>query len=197
MRMNRYPPFRPAVLPLLKTAEQRRPVPKSNWRWFLRQTGSEFRERQKSGRKRSDLLTLLALSRGSRAHSACNVHLNHDKTGKTSNSRTSAGLVNFRNCFSRVGNCENRSGVDCLMNDGRCDPTVRPWKGPPRANFFHGSTGVNPDSLSRSFSKHPARWRAVLCCALLVRNDRDAEVGVLSWTPSRQPGCSACHRNRS
>jgi hypothetical protein len=56
-------------------------------------------EKQKTGTKQRVLLKLSALSRGSGAHSACNVHLNHDEVGKASYSRFLAGLVNTENYF--------------------------------------------------------------------------------------------------
>jgi hypothetical protein len=93
-------------------------------------------EKQKTGRKQRALLKLSGLSRGSRAQAECDGHLNQDEAGKASYSRFSKGLVNFRNYFSRVGECENQVGINDHISDRRYDPTLRPWKRPPRANFF-------------------------------------------------------------
>jgi hypothetical protein len=78
---------------------------------------SEYCEKKKACRKQRGLLKLLALSRESRAHPACNVYLNHDKAGKASNSPFSAELLNFGKHFSRVGKCENHLRVKHLMSD--------------------------------------------------------------------------------
>ena len=102
----------------------------------MRQMRSEYFEKEKTARRQRGLLKLSALLRGSGAHSPCNVHLNHDEAGKASYSRFSKGLVNFRNYFSRVGECENQVGINDHISDRRYDPTLRPWKRPPRANFF-------------------------------------------------------------
>jgi hypothetical protein len=104
-------------------------------------------EQEKTGRKQRGLLKLLALARGSRAHPACNVYFNHDEVGKASNSRISAGLVNFENYFSRVGDCENQGGIDRLMNGRRCAPTVRSGMEASVPTFFHGSTDVRTSVL--------------------------------------------------
>jgi hypothetical protein len=97
---------------------------------------SECWEKENTGRKQRVLLKLSALSRGSGAHSTCNVHLNHDEVGKASYSRISVGLANYWNYFWRVGDCENQGGSDDLVHDRRYDPTVRRWMRLPRANFF-------------------------------------------------------------
>jgi hypothetical protein len=121
----------------------------------LRQMRSKDFENQKTGRKQRGLVKLSALSRRLGAHSACIVHLNHDEAGEASNSHFSAGLVDLGNYFSRVGDCENRGGIDCLMNGTRHTPTVRSGMERSAQTFLHGSADVRASSLVRSFSKQP------------------------------------------
>ena len=136
MRMNRYPPFRPAVCPLLKTAEQRRAVAKGNRRFFLRPMRSGDGEKQKTGWKQRGSVMLSVPFRRWDVHLAYAVRLNRNEAGKASYARFSGRLVNFGKYFSRVGECENQGGIEGPINDWRCDPPVHPWKRPPRVNFF-------------------------------------------------------------
>jgi hypothetical protein len=130
---------------------------------FSRQMRWEDCEKEKTGRKQRNPVKLSVPSRGSDAHSACNVHLSLNEAGKARCSRFSAGLDNFGNYFSRVGDCENKGGINCRTDDRRRDPTVRPWKRTQGTNFFS-----RVDSCENQFTWQELRQthRHLVCRAL-------------------------------
>jgi hypothetical protein len=154
---------------------------------------SEYFEKEKTARRQRGLLKLSALLRGSGAHSPCNVHVNHDEAGIASNSRFSAGLVNLGNYFLRVGDCENRTGINCHAKDRWCDPTVRFWKRMPRADFFSRVDSCENQLaqwMLQSIPHYPTR-RALL--SSFECNVHVVELGVFSQRMSYQPSCGTRH----
>jgi hypothetical protein len=92
-------------------------------------------------------------SRRWEVHLAYAVHLDRNEAEKASHSRISAGLVNFGNNFSRVGECENQGGP---MTSSATGDTVRPFtlgRGRHVPTFFHGSTDVRTNVPGGYFIK--------------------------------------------
>jgi len=95
--------------------------------------------------------------------------------------------------FLRVGYCENQDGIDRLINGTRCTPTVRFGMELSVPTFFHGSTNVRANSLSGSFSEHPATQHAGLCFRLSSVMSHGVELGVFSQSMARRPRCGTRH----
>jgi hypothetical protein len=114
MRMNRYPPFPPAVVPLLKTAEQRWVLAKNNQRLFLRQMRSEYCEEEKTERKDRGLVKLLVASRRWGVYLARTIQLNRDEAGKVTYMRFLAMEANCKNYF--CGSAIVRTGTESIAS---------------------------------------------------------------------------------
>ena len=131
--------------------------------------------------------------RGSGAHPACNMDRNHEEAGKASNSCFSAELVGFGKYFSRVDDCGNQGRMNRRRKDWRCDPTVRPRKRPPRANFFSRVDRCESQFAQRKLQStacYPTR-RALL--SSLECNVHVVELGVFSERMSLRSSCRTRH----
>jgi hypothetical protein len=70
--------------------------------------------------------------------------------------------------FSRVGDCENRAGINCHTKDRWCDPTVRFWKRMPCANFFSRVDRCENQFAWQELRLTHCHLNGVLCCLTLV-----------------------------